>query len=326
MKKQAAREAFGQILAELAAENPEIIVLDADLGSATKTGLCRKACPDQFVQAGIAECNMVGMAAGIAAAGLRPFASSFAMFLAGRAFEQIRNSIAYTGLNVKLCGTHAGITVGEDGGSHQCLEDIALMRSLPGMEVYQPADGEETRALMRWLARSDHPAYVRLSRAAVENIYPAGFSFVPGAIDCLRPGQSAAVIASGVLVSESLKAAALLEPEGIDVAVYNLSTIKPLNHERLCEITSSFPVVFTAEEHWKAGGIWSAVREAVENPSHIQAIAVEDRFGQSGSAARLMDEYGLSAACIADRIRQACSRLCPRNSADFQTSPLTLQA
>lgn len=300
--KQATREAFGNVLAALAAENKDIIVLDADLAPATKTGVTKKQVPAQFLQAGIAEANMTGIAAGLAASGLKPFASSFAMFLAGRAYEQVRNSIAYPHLNVKLCATHAGITVGEDGGSHQCLEDIGLMRILPGMMVLQPADGYETAAMVKWLAEYEGPAYLRLSRAAVESVYEQEKPFDPAAVPCLKNGNRIAFIASGVMVSECLKAARLLEQEGIGAAVYDLPVIKPLNTGRLDEIIADFDRVYVVEEHLKAGGIGSAIREEVQEPGKVKSIAIEDRFGQSGTVKDLMQEYGLSAECIAGRV------------------------
>lgn len=300
--KEATRQSFGQALAIAAGQDPCIIVLDADLAPATKTDLTKKEYPAQFLEAGIAEANMVGIAAGLAASGLKPFASSFAMFLAGRAYEQIRNSVAYPHLNVKLCGTHAGITVGEDGGSHQCLEDIGLMRALPGMMVLQPADHYEAMAMVKMLASYEGPAYLRLSRNAVERVFDASFEFELGAIRQVHPGQSIAFLASGVMVQECIEAARQLESAGIDAAVYNLSTIKPLNKERLDEIIRAYEYVYVAEEHWKAGGIWSAVMETAAEPQKVGSIAVEERFGQSGSAAELMEEYGLSAACIVRRV------------------------
>ncbi|WP_276936471.1 transketolase family protein [Faecalibaculum rodentium] len=306
--RQATREAFGQTLAELAVQDPDIIVLDADLAPATKTGETQKTAPGQFVQVGIAEGNMAGIAAGMAVSGLKPFASSFAMFLAGRAYEQIRNSIAYPHLNVKLCATHAGITVGEDGGSHQCLEDIGLMRMLPGMMVLQPADGLETAAMVKWLAGYEGPAYLRLSRAAVDPVYEQEPVFDPAAIPQLRSGETVALIASGVMVRECLAAADRLSGMGIEAAVYDLPVIKPLNTDLLNEIITQYAVVFVAEEHLKAGGIGSAIREAVREPQKIRSIAIEDRFGQSGSVEALMQEYGLDAKAIVQRVLDDCAR------------------
>ena len=300
--KEATRQAFGKALAEAAARDPRIIALDADLAPATKTDETKKAVPAQFLQTGIAEANMVGIAAGLAVSGLKPFASSFAMFLAGRAYEQVRNSIAYPGLDVKLCATHAGITVGEDGGSHQCGEDIGLMRMLPGMMVLQPADSVEAAAMVRYLAGVPGPAYLRLSRAAVESVFDDAYEFVPGELRQVRPGRSIAFVASGVMVRECVDAAQRLESAGIDGAVYNLSTIKPLNKARLDEIVNAYDLVYVAEEHLKAGGIWSAVMETVDAPQKVKSIAIEDRFGQSGSVAALMEEYGLSAAAIENRV------------------------
>lgn len=224
------------------------------------------------------------------------------MFLAGRAYEQVRNSIAYPGLDVKLCATHAGITVGEDGGSHQCVEDIGLMRMLPGMMVLQPADSVEAAAMVRYLAGVSGPAYLRLSRAAVESVFDDAYEFVPGELRQVRPGRSIAFVASGVMVRECVDAAHRLESAGIDAAVYNLSTIKPLNKARLDEIVNAYDLVYVAEEHLKAGGIWSAVMETVDAPQKVKSIAIEDRFGQSGSVAALMEEYGLSAAAIENRV------------------------
>ena len=300
--KQATREAFGATLAQLAAQDRNIVVLDADLAPATKTGETRKTAPQQFLQAGIAEANMTGIAAGLAVSGLKPFASSFAMFLAGRAYEQIRNSIAYPHLNVKLCATHAGITVGEDGGSHQCLEDISLMRVLPGMMVLQPADGPETAAMVKWLAQQEGPAYLRLSRAAVEQVYDREPVFDPKAVPMLRPGQRIAFVASGVMVRECLEAADRLAEQGIEAAVYDLPVIKPLSTDRLNDIIAAYDGVYVAEEHLKAGGIASAIREEVLEPGKVKSIAIEDRFGQSGSVQDLMEEYGLSASRIVRRV------------------------
>ena len=299
---KATRAAFGAQLAELAKLDKKIVVLDADLAPATKTGEVLKAVPSQFFEAGIAEANMVGMGAGLAASGLKPFVSSFAMFLAGRAYEQVRNSVAYPNLNVKLCATHAGITVGEDGGSHQCLEDIALMRVLPGMMVLQPADAKEAEAMVRYLADHEGPAYLRLCRTSSAEVFAEPFDYDPANIPCVRHGQKVAFIASGYMVQECLKAAKVLEESGIRPAVYDLSCIKPLNVAILNSVIEKFDTVYVAEEHLKAGGIYSAVREAVDEPAKVRSIAVNDRFGQSGGVAELMHEYGLDAQTIAEKV------------------------
>lgn len=319
MMKQATREAFGKALAAQAIQDRSIVVLDADLAPATKTGDTKKAAPKQFVQAGIAEANMVGMAAGMAASGLKPFASSFAMFLAGRAYEQVRNSIAYPHLNVKLCATHAGITVGEDGGSHQCLEDIGLMRMLPGMMVLQPADSTEAAAMVDWLAGHEGPAYLRLSRAAVDSVYDEDYVFDPQAIPRVRTGSHLAFLASGVMVGECLEAARKLEAYGLQAAVYDLCVIKPLNEPLLNAIIRQYDQIYVAEEHFKAAGICSAVLEAACEPQKIKSIAVEDRFGQSGSAADLMEAYGLSARAIKDRVLKDC--VCRQFRGSLSESP-----
>lgn len=299
---KATRAAFGAELAALAKLDNKIVVLDADLAPATKTGDVQKAAPSQFFEAGIAESNMVGMGAGMAASGLKPFVASFAMFLAGRAYEQVRNSVAYPHLNVKLCATHAGITVGEDGGSHQCVEDIALMRVLPGMMVLQPADEKETVAMVRYLASHEGPAYLRLCRAPSTEVYSEPFDYDPMKISCVRHGQDVAFVASGYMVQECLKAADALKKFGIWAAVYDLSCIKPLNVAMLNSIIASFDSVYVAEEHLAAGGIYSAVREVVDQPCKVKSIAVEDRFGQSGGVDALMHEYGLDAESITQRV------------------------
>lgn len=299
---KATRAAFGAQLAALAKLDKKIVVVDADLAPATKTSDVQKAAPAQFFEGGIAESNMVGMGAGLAVSGLKPFVSSFAMFLAGRAYEQVRNSVAYPHLNVKLCATHAGITVGEDGGSHQCVEDIALMRILPGMMVLQPADAKETEAMVRYLAEYEGPAYLRLCRAPSTEVYSEPFDYDPMKINCVRHGQKVALVASGYMVQECLKAASLLEKYGIWAAVYDLSCIKPMNVDMMNSIVSSFNTVYVAEEHLAAGGIYSAVREAVDTPCKVKSIAVNDKFGESGSVAELMHAYGLDAESIAQRV------------------------
>lgn len=303
VKKIATRESYGNALAELGAEHDDLIVFDADLASATKTGIFKKAFPDRHFNCGIAEANMIAVAAGAAAMGLVPFASSFAMFAAGRAFDQVRNSIGYPHLNVKIAATHGGISVGEDGASHQCCEDFALMRSIPGMVVMSPADDVEARAMVRAAYAYRGPVYMRFGRAAVPVIHdPETFSFAIGKGEVLRDGQDVAIIANGLLVSPALEAAQQLAAAGISARVINLATIKPLDADLILQAARDCGRIITCEEHNILGGLGEAVCGLLaENcPVPVRRIGVNDAFGHSGPAAALLEEFGFTAAHIAE--------------------------
>ncbi len=305
--KQATRDAYGQALVELGAECPDLIVMDADLAAATKTGGFKKAYPDRFIDTGIAEGNMMSIAAGLAAAGKTVFASSFAMFAAGRAFEQVRNSIGYPHLNVKIGATHAGISVGEDGATHQCNEDIALMRSIPGMVILNPADGIEAKKAVRAAVAWDGPVYLRFGRLAVPMVTNEAASFEIGKGVELVPGSDVTIIATGLLVSEAVAAAEQLKAEGISARVINMATIKPLDEDIVRKAAAETGCIVTAEEHNIIGGLGSAVAEAVceATPVPVVRVGVEDTFGQSGPAAELLTLYGLRAANIVEKAKQA---------------------
>lgn len=304
---KATREAYGEALAELVVKNEKVVVLDADLAGATKTANAQKVAPNRYFDMGIAEADMIGHAAGFAASGLIPFASSFAMFAAGRAWEQVRNSVAYPHLNVKICATHAGITVGEDGVSHQAIEDIALMRVIPGMEVFVPCDEAETKALINYIATTSKPTYVRLSRAASENVYPLDTNFDFTKIRKLRDGKTSAVFACGNMVQSSLQAASELSKEGIDLTVIDVCAIKPCDEEGIKEVLSQFDVVFTAEEHNVIGGLGSLVCEIASSSyrNKVLRIGIQDRYAESGSANALMHKYELDGEGVAKFIRNA---------------------
>ncbi len=304
MEKQATRDAYGKALVELGEKNRDVVVLDADLSKSTKTADFAKAFPERFINAGIAEQNMIGMAAGLAASGKVVFASSFAMFAVGRAFEQVRNSLAYAHLNVKVCATHAGITVGEDGGSHQSVEDIALMRSIPGMCVVVPADGSSTRQAVQALYAQEGPAYLRLGRPAVPTIYPENMDFTIGQAIELRPGKDASLIACGIMVAKCLEAAEILSQEGIEVAVVDMHTIKPLDEKMIIRQASTTGAILTVEEHSILGGLGSAVCEVVceKCPVPVHRMGIMDVFGQSGSPDELMQHYGLSTSKIIENV------------------------
>ncbi len=306
VKKIATREAYGKALAEFGAEYPELIVLDADLAGATKTGVFKKAFPDRFYDCGIAECNMMTIAAGLSTTGLIPFASTFAMFAAGRAYEQVRNSIGYPHLNVKIGATHAGISVGEDGASHQCLEDLALMRTIPGMVVMCPADAVEARAAVK--AALDHkgPVYLRFGRAAVPVINdPDTFRFEIGKGTVLREGGDVSIVANGICVSAALEAAEMLKADGIDAEVINICTIKPLDEELIIRSAKKTGKVVTAEEHSIIGGLGGAVAECLSEklPTPMYRIGVRDRFGESGPASELIHKYELDAEGIYKQVK-----------------------
>lgn len=310
MEKIATREAYGKALVELGAQDARVVVLDADLAGATQTKIFKAAYPDRFYNAGIAEANMVNMAAGLSTMGLVPFCSSFAMFAAGRAYEQIRNSVAYPRFNVKVCATHAGVSVGEDGGSHQCIEDIALMRAIPGMTVIVPADANEARAATFALAEFEGPAYMRLARLATpvfegDMVKP----FELGKANVLREGKDVAVFACGLMVSEALEAAKILAADGIDAAVINIHTIKPIDSECVMKYAKQCGHVVTVEEHSTIGGLGDAVCDVLMGKVNcsFKKIGVEDRFGQSGKAADVLREYGLTADQIAENIKASLS-------------------
>ena len=305
VKKIATRESYGNALVELGKEHEDLVVLDADLAEATKTGMFKKVFPERHIDCGIAECNMIGVAAGIAATGKVPFASSFAMFAAGRAFEQVRNSIGYPHLNVKIGATHAGISVGEDGATHQCNEDIALMRAIPGMVVINPADDIEARAAVKAAYEYVGPVYLRFGRLAVPVINDgADYKFEIGKGVTLREGSDCSIIATGLCVSETLAAADTLAEQGIHAEVINIHTIKPLDEELVVKTAKKTGRVFTVEEHSIIGGLGAAVAETLGEkcPTKITRIGVNDVFGESGPAKELLHKYGLDAEGIANRI------------------------
>lgn len=310
MKKIATREAYGQALVALGRENADVVVLDADLSKSTKTIEFKKAFPERFFDMGIAEANMVGTAAGLAAAGKTPFCSTFAVFATGRTYDQIRQSVAYPHLNVKIAATHAGLTVGEDGASHQSVEDIALMRVLPGMTVFVPADAVEVHGAVAAAVRIDGPVYIRLGRMAVPILHSDDFKFVPGRAVELRPGTDVTIIACGIMVAEALKAAEDLAVEGVSAAVLNIHTIKPLDVAAVTEAARKTGAVVTAEEHSIIGGLGSAVAEAlVENcPVPLVRVGVRDTFGESGKPDELLLKYGLTAGDIVTAVRQVLGR------------------
>lgn len=306
VKKIATRESYGNALAELGKEHADVVVLDADLAAATKTGVFKKAFPERHIDCGIAESNMMGVAAGIATTGKVPFASSFAMFAAGRAFEQVRNSIGYPHLNVKIGATHAGISVGEDGASHQCNEDIALMRTIPGMTVINPADDVEAKAAVKAAIEYEGPVYLRFGRLAVPVINdPASYRFEIGKGITMREGKDVTIIATGLEVSESLEAAKLLEADGISAEVINIHTIKPLDTELVVAAAKKTGKVVTVEEHSIIGGLGGAVAEvlAEQAPTKMLRIGVNDTFGESGPAKALIEKYGLDAKSIYEKVK-----------------------
>ncbi len=310
MSKQATRDAYGLALVELGKETENIVVLDADLSKSTKTCNFKDAYPERFFNMGIAEQNLLGVAAGLAASGKVPFASSFAVFAVGRAYDQIRNSIAYPKLNVKIAATHAGLTVGEDGGSHQMLEDIALMRALPNMTVIVPADGVEAKAAVLAAAEYKGPVYIRLGRSKVETIFDENYKFRIGKGVVVKDGSDVTLFACGIMVETALKAAELLAQEGISAAVVNLSTIKPLDTALVVKMAEQTKAAVTCEEHNIYGGLGSAVAEClVENyPIPMEKVGVEDKFGQSGLPDELLKAYGLTAENIAEKAKAAIAR------------------
>ena len=310
MASIATRDAYGEALAELGAVNENIVVLEADLSKSTKTSDFKKVYPERFFNMGIAEQNMIGTAAGFAAAGKTPFASTFAVFAAGRAYDQIRNSIAYPNLNVKIAATHAGLTVGEDGGSHQMLEDIALMRALPNMTVIVPADGIETKQVIKAAAELEGPVYIRLGRPKVPVLFGDDYKFEIGKGVVLKEGTDVTLIGTGIMVSKAMEAAELLAAEGISAAVVNISTIKPLDAELIIAQAKKTGAVVTCEEHTICGGLGSAVAEVlVENcPVPMARVGVEDKFGESGLPDELLEKYGLSASNIAAKAKAVIAK------------------
>lgn len=306
-KKIATRESYGNALAQLGKEHENLVVLDADLAGATKTGVFKKAFPERHIDCGIAECNMMGIAAGLSTTGLVPFASTFAMFAAGRAFEQVRNSIGYPHLNVKIGATHAGISVGEDGATHQCNEDIALMRTIPGMTVINPADDVEARAAVKAAYELDGPVYLRFGRLAVPVINDnEDYKFEIGKGITLRDGKDITIVATGLCVSSALEAADLLKADGIDARVINIHTIKPLDKELIIKAAKETGKIVTVEEHSVIGGLGSAVSDCVVEscPVPVKKVGIQDVFGESGPAAKLIEKYGLDGKSVYETVKQ----------------------
>ena len=306
-KKIATREAYGKALAALANTNENVVVLDADLSKSTKTADFKAVAPEKFFNMGIAEGNMMGVAAGLSTCGKVPFVSTFAMFAAGRAFEQIRNSICYPKLNVKVCATHAGLTVGEDGASHQAIEDISLMRGVPNMVVINPADDIETEAAIKAVAEMEGPCYVRLGRMAVSRVNDeANYNFVIGKGITLAEGNDVAIIATGIMVEAALEAKEELAKEGINTRVINIHTIKPIDEELIIKAAKETGVIVTAEEHSVIGGLGSAVAEVVsENcPVPVLRVGVKDTFGESGKPNELLEKYGLTSNDIVNKVKE----------------------
>ena len=305
--KTATRDAYGKALVELGQKNDKVIVFDADLAAATKTGMFKKEFPERFIDCGIAEGNMIGVAAGMATTGYTVFASSFAMFAAGRAFEQVRNTIGYPHINVKIGATHAGISVGEDGASHQCCEDIALMRTIPGMTIINPADDVETRLAVLAAAEMDGPVYMRFGRLAVPRIFDENYKFEIGKGVYLKEGKDVTIIATGLMVERALQAAEMLKAEGIDAAVINMATIKPIDRDIIIDAAKKTGAIVTAEEHNVIGGLGGAVAEVVSEtvPVPVLRVGVEDTFGKSGPALELLEIFGLNAENICAKAKAA---------------------
>lgn len=307
---KATREAYGNALAAVGVKNKNIVVLDADLSKSTKTNVFKEQFPDRFFNVGIAEQNLISVGAGLAAAGKIPFVSSFAMFATGRAFEQIRNAVCYPKLNVKVCATHAGITVGEDGATHQSLEDIACMRVLPNMTVVVPADEAETTSVIEWAANYQGPVYVRLGRAGVDDTTPAGYQFVPGKSQTLVEGADLTIIACGALVGPAVEGAKELAQAGISARVINMASIKPIDKDAIVKAAQETGAILTAEEHNVLGGLGSAVAEVVvqEAPVPMAFVGVQDSFGESGTPKELMAKYGLTAKDIVAAAKKLIAR------------------
>ena len=307
MAKMATREAYGKALAELIVEDKKVVVLDADLSKSTKTADAKAVCPERHFNVGIAEGNMMGVAAGLASCGNTVFASSFAMFATGRAYEQVRNSIGYTHLNVKICATHAGITLGEDGASHQSIEDIALMRAIPGMTVIQPCDDIETKQVIKAISKINGPCYVRLGRSAVDTVNTEDYVFELGKGSVLRKGKDITLVATGMMVQQALLAANTLSEQGIEVNVINIHTIKPLDETLILEYAKQSKLIVTCEEHSKFGGLGSAVAETLSknHPMKLAMVAVNDTFGESGTPNALIEKYGLTAKDIVKTVLES---------------------
>ena len=306
VKKIATRESYGNALVELGKEHEDVVVLDADLAAATKTGTFKKVFPERHIDCGIAECNMIGVAAGLAAAGKVPFASSFAMFASGRAFEQVRNSVGYPHLNVKIGATHAGISVGEDGATHQCNEDIALMRTIPGMTVINPSDDVEAKAAVKAAYEIDGPVYLRFGRLAVPVINDRpDYKFEVGKGVVLREGKDVAIIATGLCVNSALEAAEKLAADGIEAKVINIHTIKPLDEDLVVEAARETGKVVTVEEHSVIGGLGSAVCDTLcaKAPTPVLKIGVQDVFGESGAAVKLLEKYKLDGQGVYEQVK-----------------------
>ena len=311
MKKSATREGYGKALVELGREHDNVVVLDADLAGSTKTGVFKKAFPDRHFNCGIAEANMMCVAAGLSTTGMVPFASSFAMFASGRAFEQIRNSIGYPHLNVKIGATHGGISVGEDGASHQCCEDFALMRSIPGMVVMSPADDVEARAMVKAAYAHEGPVYMRFGRAAVPVFHEEeGYSFEIGKGEVVQDGTDVAIIANGLLVAEAIEAGKVLSEAGISARIINMATIKPLDEELVLKAAQECGKVITCEEHNIIGGLGEAVCALLSEkcPTVVRRIGVNDEFGHSGPANKLLEDFGLCASHIVEVAKDFCGK------------------
>ena len=310
MSSIATRDAYGKALVKLGQINEQVVVLDADLSKSTKTNEFYKVYPNRFFNMGIAEQNLIGAACGFATAGKIPFASSFAMFATGRAFEIIRNSVAYPKLNVKICATHAGLTVGEDGASHESIEDMAIMRAIPNMTVLVPADGVEAEQMILEAARVYGPMYVRLGRSAVPTIFDENYKFEIGKGTVVRQGNDATIIACGIMVYEAIKAAEELALEGINARVINMSTIKPIDKELIITAAKETKAIVTAEEHSIIGGLGSAVCEVVseECPVVVKKVGVKDSFGESGTPAELLKKYGLTANDIVEAVKESINK------------------
>ncbi len=307
VKKIATRESYGRALVELGAEHQDLVVLDADLAAATKTGMFKKAYPDRHIDCGIAESNMIGIAAGLATTGFVPFASSFAMFAAGRAFEQVRNTVGYPHLNVKIGATHAGITVGEDGASHQCNEDIALMRTIPGMVVMCPSDDVEAVACVKAAYEHQGPVYMRFGRFAVPVINDRpDYHFEIGKGDVVKEGKDLTIVATGLCVASALEAAEMLKADGVDAEVINICTIKPLDEDLIVASAKKTGKVVTVEEHSVIGGLGSAVCDALceKAPTPVCKLGMQDKFGESGSAQALMEKYKLDGKGVYESIKE----------------------
>ena len=306
MIKKATREAYGEALVELGKINENVVVLDADLSGSTKTSVFKKAFPERHFNVGIAEADLIGTAAGFAACGKIAFASTFAMFAAGRAFEQIRNTVAYPKLNVKIAPTHAGISVGEDGGSHQSVEDIAIMRAIPGMVVLSPADATETKKMVFAAAEYDGPVYIRMGRLGVPVLFDDNYDFQIGIANTLRDGKDVTIAATGLMVAEALKAAEELEKEGTSVRVINVGTIKPLDGETILKAAQETKFIVTAEEHSVIGGLGSAVSEFLSevHPTKVKKVGIYDKFGQSGTGEELLQKYELTAEKLISVIKE----------------------